>query len=100
MSRPPGLPKTGGRQKGTGNRSLQPIRDMLRAALDGVGGAEYLKTQAIENPTAFMGLIGRLVPAEVSAKIAGADGGPVRVEVLRVRDAPGTMPVPQDEPAE
>lgn len=57
--------KTGGRKKGTPNKFSGAVKGMVLAALSGVGGVEYLKKQAIENPTAFMGLIGRVIPTEV-----------------------------------
>lgn len=58
-----------GRPKGVPNKATAAIKDMLREALDMAGGVNYLLTQATENPTAFMSLIGRIIPQEVAASI-------------------------------
>ena len=42
---------------------------MILQALDDVGGRSYLKKQAKENPTAFLALLGRVVPLQVDAEI-------------------------------
>jgi hypothetical protein len=48
---------------------------MILAALNKAGGENYLVTQAVENPTAFMTLIGKVLPLQVS----GEGGGPLQV---------------------
>ena len=35
---------------------------MVLEALNGLGGVEYLRQQAVENPSAFLSLLGKLVP--------------------------------------
>jgi hypothetical protein len=35
------------------------VKDMVLAALNEVGGVEYLKRQAEKNPVAFMALLGK-----------------------------------------
>ncbi len=67
MARPKGQPKIGGRQKGTPNKHPSELKDMIRQALDGVGGVDYLKTQAFANPTAFLSLVGKTLPPAASA---------------------------------
>lgn len=57
--------RRGGRQKGTPNHITANLKSMILAALDGVGGEKYLRRQADENPTAFMTLIGKLIPIDV-----------------------------------
>jgi hypothetical protein len=44
---------------------------MIRTALDGAGGADYLQRQAIENPTAFLGLVGKIVPKVIDGDLTG-----------------------------
>lgn len=74
------------RSKGTPNRSTALLREMICHALDGVGGVEYLKRQAEENPNAFMSLLGRVLP--IQAQISDPNGGPVRFVVYdRMEDA-------------
>jgi len=67
-----------GRPKGAPNKNTQAIKDMLLASLDSVGGQAYFERQAEENPTAFMTLIGKIIPAEVKKEITGAGGGPIQ----------------------
>ena len=54
-----------GRPKGVPNKSTIAIKEAILAALDKVGGVEYLARQADENPTAFMGLVGKVLPLQV-----------------------------------
>jgi len=61
--------KTGGRQKGTPNKDNQPLKEMILRALANAGGAAYLTEQSTKNPTAFMTLVGRVLPLQVK------DGG-------------------------
>lgn len=68
-----------GRPAGVPNKFTADIRNMISTALSEVGGIEYLKQQAFENPVAFMGLIGKIIPAEVHAKI---DKRIIKVEIL------------------
>lgn len=67
-----------GRIKGVPNKNTQAIKDMLLASLDNVGGQAYFQKQAIDNPNAYMALIGKIIPAEVKKEITGADGGPIQ----------------------
>lgn len=64
-----------GRPKGVPNKNTAQLRDMILQALDDKGGAEYLARQADENPAAFMTLLGKVLPLQVS----GQDGGPVAI---------------------
>jgi hypothetical protein len=59
-----------GRPKGSTNHQAAAIKDMLRAALDKVGGLDYFVRQAEENPTAFMTLIGKTIPADVNIAVS------------------------------
>jgi len=68
--------KTGGRKKGVPNQNTTALKEMILAALTGVGGIEYLMTQAGDNPAAFMTLVGKVLPLQVT----GQDGGPLVVE--------------------
>lgn len=66
MPRPKGIPKTGGRVKGTPNKNTTALKDMVLAALNDSGGQEYLKKQAEANPTAFLTLLGKVLPMQVT----------------------------------
>lgn len=71
--------KTGGRQKGTPNKVSATLKDMILGALDGVGGQSYLQRQADENPTAFLTLIGKVLPMQLT----GNGEGPIVVEIVK-----------------
>lgn len=55
-----------GRPKGTPNKITKALKDMILGALDDVGGQAYLARQAEENPTAFLTLIGKVLPSEIT----------------------------------
>lgn len=63
--------KTGSR-KGVPNKATAELKDMILKALDSAGGVEYLAKQAEASPSAFMALVGRVLPLTV--KGAGEDG--------------------------
>jgi hypothetical protein len=58
-----------GRPKGSPNKTTKALKDMILGALDDVGGQKYLAKQAIENPIAFMGLIGKVLPTTLNATV-------------------------------
>ena len=66
-----------GRPKGVPNKTTAEIKDMIVQALSNKGGVKYLERQADENPTAFMSLVGKVLPMQVT----GQDGGPVRTRL-------------------
>ncbi len=51
--------------KGATNKVNGLLKDMILQALSNVGGTSYLETQATANPTAFMTLVGRVLPMQV-----------------------------------
>lgn len=70
--RPTGIPKTGGRAKGTPNKLTRDIKAMILGALDRVGGEDYFVHLAENEPKAFAALLGRLLPtAPPSALVQG-----------------------------
>ena len=66
-------PANAGRKPGSENKLTTDIRAMLEAALDRAGGSDYLFAQAHENPKAFLALLGRLIPSQITGK----DGEPL-----------------------
>lgn len=54
---------------------------MIEKALHNAGGVDYLKRQAEENPSAFMGLLGKILPKDIT--VGGAGGGPIIVEMVK-----------------
>lgn len=66
--------KTGGRKKGTPNKLTKELKDLILGALDKSGGEQYLIDQAKENPTAFLTLVGKVLPMTVNADHTSSDG--------------------------
>jgi hypothetical protein len=62
-----GQPKTGGRRKGTPNQLNADVKAMILGALHDAGGQQYLTQQARENPTAFLTLLGKVLPTTINA---------------------------------
>lgn len=70
-----------GRPKGVPNKTTKALKDMILGALDSVGGEQYLADQAAANPSAFLTLIGKVLPSEIKAEHSGPDGGPMNLSV-------------------
>lgn len=77
--------KTGGRQKGTVNKATAELKDMILGALYDAGGREYLTKQAVENPIAFMTLLGKIIPRNINANVGLNDGLAERLKAARER---------------
>jgi len=61
-----GAPKGSQHRLGKPNKVTKELKEMIREALDGVGGTAYLQHQASENPVAFMNLVGKILPKDIS----------------------------------
>lgn len=66
-----------GRKKGAQNKVTKALKEMILGALSDVGGQKYLAKQAEKSPRAFLSLLGRVLPTEVT----GGDGAPLTVVV-------------------
>ncbi len=73
-SKPPAAGK--GRPKGALNKTTTQLKDMILEALEGAGGVSYLQERASDPKTAsaFLTLVGKVLPLQVT----GADGGAVQ----------------------
>lgn len=76
-----------GRPKGSKNKTTRVIKEAVIEAAsqshpDGMVG--YLLVQARENPVAFMGLIGRIIPLQHE----GTDGPPIRQSMTIISGVP------------
>lgn len=72
--RPKGTPKTGGRVAGTPNKLTRTIKEAIEISFDKVGGPDYLAQMAVEQPAAYMTLLGKVLPTQLEANLAGAIG--------------------------
>lgn len=87
--RKPGTPKTGGRQKGTPNKTTKLLKDAILQAAEQAGGelglVGYLQIQATTNPAAFMSLLGKVLPMQIT----GANGDaliPTTINIVAPKD--------------
>jgi len=81
----PNLKAGPGRPKGVPNKVNALLKDQILQGLaqaDPKGAVEYFRKQAIEEPVAFMGLIGKILPTQ----IAGEGGGPIMIVTGVPRD--------------
>lgn len=76
--------KTGGRQKGSVNKTTASVKAALTQAFDKHGGVPALLRWAKSNETEFYRLWSKLVPTEV--QMGGKNGGPLRVTVRIERE--------------
>lgn len=67
----------GGTRKGVPNKINRDIKEMILEALSHAGGAEYLYMHALDNPKAFLALVGKALPMTVS----GDPNNPVGITV-------------------
>jgi hypothetical protein len=76
-----------GRPKGVPNKTTSLLKDQVLAALDGLGGVEYL-IQCGSDPrsrTAFLGLVGKVLPMAVTGPDGGAIQTVTRIELVAMR---------------
>jgi hypothetical protein len=73
--------KTGGRKKGTPNKTTALLKDAILRAAENAGKDEgmvgYLTAQAVLNPGPFMALLGKVLPMQVT----GEEGGALQIVV-------------------
>lgn len=74
--------KKGGRKKGVTNKKTALLKDMILTALDDAGGIDYLRMQAMTEPVAFLGLIGKILPKEIDANVNGKIKGSITVKLV------------------
>ena len=55
-----------GRPKGSKNKMTLALREQILASLDVVGGVGYLARLAIENSSAYAGLLGKVLPSTLA----------------------------------
>ena len=68
-----------GRPQGKQNQRTIELKAMIEGALSDVGGRTYLAQQAIDNPSAFMTLIGKILPKDVN--VGGQQGNPLVTKI-------------------
>lgn len=66
MANKKGAKKKGGRTKGTPNKVTKELKEMILTALEESGGVEYLKRTATLNSSAFLSLLGKVLPTTLA----------------------------------
>jgi len=66
-----------GRVKGVPNKTTKQVKEMILAALEQAGGTDYLAKQAVISPAAFLSLVGKVLPMQLT----GEDGGGIVVTI-------------------
>ena len=77
--------KTGGRKAGTPNKINATLKEAILLAAEQVdpnGLVGYLRSQAVANPTAFLTLLGKVLPMTV----VGDPSAPLQINVVRFSD--------------
>lgn len=82
--------KTGGRVKGTPNKSTASVKAALVEAFDRMGGVKSLIAWGRSEPTEFYKLWAKMLPQEVTGK----DGGPIETKAAL------TLKIPKIDPNE
>jgi hypothetical protein len=86
MARPKGIPKTGGRKAGVGNKTTVDVRNAIALiAQDNAGNfAQWLGEVALEDPgkaaDLYLKAIEYHIPKLARSEVSGPDGGPQVVE--------------------
>lgn len=76
-----------GRPKGSVNKTPALIKDMIAQALTEAGGVDYL-TECANNPrtaSAFLGLVGKVLPMTLTGPDGGAIKTVTRIELVAMR---------------
>lgn len=83
MAKAKGSEKTGGRKKGTLNKTSTAIKDAIVESFFSkeVGGMKYLKKLAKENQPEYNRLLAKCLPAEIKADLSGQLE--IKVEVVK-----------------
>jgi hypothetical protein len=65
----------GGSRAGVPNRLTSAVKEMILEALNQAGGVDYFVEQSQRNPAAFLTLVGKVLPLQMT----GANEGPVMI---------------------
>lgn len=64
-----GMPRIGGRQKGTPNKISTTVKDNVLQVFQQLGGAKAMAEWARENPTHFYNLYAKLLPQDINKTV-------------------------------
>ncbi len=73
----------GGSRKGVPNKLTKDIKAMILGALDKAGGEQYLLERSADQPVAFMTLVGKVLPLQLT----GEGGGAIIIQATSLDEA-------------
>lgn len=82
-----GVPPRKGRKPGAQNKVTAEVKDMVKGALEDLGGKAWLVKQAKKHPTAFFTLVNKMVPTALTGEINLTTTLATKLEELRKRKA-------------
>jgi len=86
------IKRSPGRPKGSANKVTVALKEAILKAGENVGGEKgligYLERLAVENSSAYAGLLAKILPHQL-AMDAGSDGGPTQITFRRIIVHPG-----------
>ncbi len=69
-----------GRVKGVPNKLTSEVKQMVLDALEGLGGVDYLMDKAESHPAAFLALVSKVIPLQVTGKLEHEHSGSLSAE--------------------
>ena len=73
----------GGSRKGVPNKLTKDVKAMILGALDKAGGEQYLLARSADQPVAFMTLVGKVLPLQLT----GEGGGAIIIQATSLDEA-------------
>lgn len=73
--------KLGGRPAGVPNKVTTALKEQILGALAAKDGQAWLEARMDDQPAAFMTLLGKILPSEMSATLSNPDGGPLSITI-------------------
>jgi hypothetical protein len=77
-----------GRKKGTPNKITGELKGMILQALSDAGGIDYLAKQAEQSPSAFLSLIGKVLPMTIEGNPDKPLETVVKLTIIDARNKP------------
>jgi hypothetical protein len=77
-------PNRGGRPKGSVNKTTAAAKDVIAHAAEALGGKQRLVAWAKEAPENERVFWGTIYPKLLPLQVAGADGGPLKIEFVTI----------------
>ncbi len=74
-----------GRPPGSQNKVTKALKDQILGALEAKNGQAWFEARMDDQPAAFMALLGKILPSEMTATLQNPDGGPFSITVRFVK---------------